>query len=213
MSSLNQKIAQLKKLTIRQAEVSDDSRLFVMNTSKPQKGNINVTVTGHGGEKHTIQVPATYIPVDLSNQMEKTLILRNPNFRRIHAAGHIALVDPNDAEQFLLRPEVQREYQKIYGVHAVVDTSTTIGIQPENNLQGSMDTLEDRALAEGIDPFIVNMLMRSNAESGETAADLITELDSRLADLDVTSVRFLADNTTNQAIKDWAVESVQLIEN
>lgn len=209
--TLNQHVAKLRKLTIRQAEVNTDSRLFVINQAKPQRGNINITVGGHGGEKHTIQAPATYIPVDLSNQLEKELILRNPNFRRIHAGGHICIVDGDDAEAFLQRPEVEREYQRIYGEHATVrqTDSVIVGDTDHNIMQPGEATIEDRALEAGINPFIVNMLSR--AESGESVADLISELDQQLTTLDMVSVRFLADNCAVPQIKEWATEAASLL--
>lgn len=209
--TVNQQVAKLRKLTIRQAETSDDSRLFVINQAKPQRGNINITVGGHGGEKHTIQAPATFIPVDLSNQLEKDLILRNPNFRRIHASGHVCIVHGDDAEAFLQRPEVQREYQRIYGAHAnIVQSDSVVVEQGNENLTNQGEaTLEERAIKDGINPFIVNMLNR--AETGENPADLISELDAQLTTLDIASVRFLADNCAVAPIKEWATEAVGLL--
>lgn len=209
--SITQKVAELKRLTIRQAEVSDDSRLYVLNQSRaPRRGNINMTINGHGGEKHTIQAPVTFIPVDLSNQLEKVLVLRSPNFRRLHASGFIAIVDADDAEKFLQRPEVQREFQKIYGVHASLIQGETVNVETtEVVIAGDGETMEDRALAAGIIPFVVNMIGR--AESGENPNDLIAELDSQLTSIDAQSVRFLADNVSVPQIKEWATEAAGLI--
>lgn len=209
--NINEKIAELRRLTIRQAETNDDSRLFVLNqTRAPSRGNINLTISGHGGEKQTIQAPATFIPVDLSNQLEKELVLRSPNFRRLHAAGHVAIVHPDDAEAFLQRPEVVREYQKIYGAHAITNVAPTVAIEDAQTFTaGDEATMEERALEAGISPFIVNMIGR--AESGENPNDLIAELDSKLTELDITSVRFLADNTAVPQIKEWATEAQSLI--
>lgn len=211
MSTLSQRVNSLRRLTIREAEKSEDSNLYVINQAKPQKGNINITVSGHGGEKQTIQCPATYIPVDLSNQLEKVLILRNPHFRRVHGAGHIVIIHPDDAEKFLQQPEVRREFEKVYGVHATLSQegqTVEIDNQPSIIVDGE-ETLEDQALAAGISPFIVNMVGR--AESGENPNDLIAELDSQLTNLDQKSVRFLADNTAVPQIKEWATEAAGLL--
>lgn len=209
--SITQKIAELKRLTIRQAELSDDSRLYVLNQSRaPRRGNINLTINGHGGEKNSIQAPVTYIPIDLSNQLEKTLILRSPNFRRLHASGYLSIVDADDAEKFLQRPEVQREYKKIYGDHASLDQGDTVSVETADVvIAGDGETMEERALAAGISPFIVNMIGR--AESGENPNDLIAELDSQLTSIDAPSVRFLADNVSVPQIKEWATEAAGLI--
>lgn len=208
--SINQRVLELRRLTIRDVEKSEESSLYVINQAKPQRGNINITITGHGGEKHTIQAPATYIPIDLSNQLEKELILRNPNFRRIVAAGQIAIVHHEDAEAFLQRPEVQREFQKIYGDHASLIQSSSVKVDSsQSSVVVGEETMEDRALADNIAPFIVNMVSR--AESGENPNDLIAELDSQLTSLDADSVRFLADNTTVPQIKEWATEATGLL--
>lgn len=209
--SLSQHAAKLRRLTVRQAETNGDSRLYVINQANP-RGNINVTITGTGGEKHTLQIPVTFIPVDMSNQAEKEPILRNPNFRRIHAKGHIVIVDGDDAEEFLKRPEVAREYARVYGEHAALPNAggdVIIDGSQNGPTLGEQATVEDRALADGISPFIVNMIGR--AESGEAPADLIADLDAQLTSLDLASVRFLADNTTVPQIKEWAVEAAGLL--
>lgn len=209
--SISQHAAQLKRLTIRQAETNNDSRLYVINQANP-RGNINITITGTGGERHTLHIPVTFIPVDLSNQAEKELILKNPNFRRIHAKGLIAIVDGDDAEKFLQRPEIAREFARIYGDHALLPNAAghvDISTVQDTLTPGEQATVEDRALASGISPFVVNMIGR--AESGESPADLIADLDAQLTTLDIASVRFLADNTTVPQIKEWAVEAADLI--
>lgn len=201
--------ARLDRFTVVQAERNKDSRLFVLNQSNP-KGNVNVTIAASHGEKHTIQIPITYLPVDLSNQMEKESILRNPHFRRLCSNGMLVIVNPDQAEEFLKRPDVEREYRRVYGDNATIVQPATVNVQVNNNPTALEQlTVEDRALEAGISPFIVNMIAR--IDTGENVADLMAELDARMTELRIEELRFLADNTAEAKIKEWAEEAIGLL--
>ncbi len=204
------KAARLPRWTIRQAEKSDDSRLFVVNKCKPA-GNVNLTITGSGGERDSVQVPQTYIPVDLSNHAEKVNILRNPNFRRLVSQNHLEIVEPDAAEAFLRTEGVQHEVKRVYGVHALVlQPESEVVIESDTINTGDVVTAEDRALKLGYNPFVVNMMQRINSGE-ENPQDLISELDSRLNELKVDEIRFMADNVSEPKIKEWASETLQLL--
>lgn len=192
--------------TIRESEkATDDSRLFVLNRSNPA-GNINFNVTDSAGQRQVIAVPLTSCPIDLSNFAEKVSILRNPDFRRLVSKAMLVLVDNDQAEEFVTRdPRGIAETRRIYGV-------IEGGNDPE--LSGEVQFAETAARttaeavgAGAVNPFIENIVGRSRGE--EDAADLISEIDSKLHILEMADIEYVAKFAINAELKAWASTTLE----
>jgi hypothetical protein len=197
----------LKLLTVQEAERSmrdGDSMLYVMNSSNP-RGNINMTIDGANGTRQTITIPITDIPVDLSIQAVKRFILESPEFRRTFARGFLKIVSSEDAENLFANDDKARQRQaKLYNT---IDMAASTDLEI---VQASGDSsVINKIPATQLDPFIVNLVIRSN--QGEEEADaLIQELGARADLLSLNDLQYVVANSQNSELKEQAAEYIQL---
>lgn len=192
-------------ISIRDAEASDDSRLFVLNRSNPS-ANVNFNITDSAGQRQVITVPVTSAPVDLSNFAEKTSVLRDPTFRRLVAKGLFKLVEPEQAQKFIdTDPRGISETKRIYEV-------IEEGNDPILGVDVSGDETHARSLSEKLgvaseNPFVENIVGRSKGE--EDPADLISEIDGKLHTLQAADLEYISKHAGHADIKSYAAEQLE----
>ncbi|AGS82037.2 hypothetical protein O152_gp154 [Pseudomonas phage PaBG] len=192
-------------ISIRDAEVSEDSRLFVLNRSNPS-ANVNFNITDSAGQRQVITVPVTSAPVDLANFAEKTSVLRDPTFRRLVAKGLFKLVDPDQAQKFIeTDPRGISETKRIYEV-------IEEGNDPILGAEANIDDSHARSLSEKLgagseNPFVENIVGRSKGD--EDAADLISEIDGKLHTLTLADLEYISKHAGNAEIKTYAAEQLE----
>lgn len=192
-------------ISIRDAEVSDDSRLFVLNRSNPA-ANVNFNITDSAGARQVITVPVTSAPVDLANFAEKVSVLRDPTFRRLVAKGLFKLVEPNQAQEFIdTDPRGIAETKRIYEV-------IEEGNDPILGVDVAGDESHARSLSEKLgvqseNPFVENIVGRSKGE--EDPADLISEIDGKLHTLSLADLEYISKHAGHADIKSYAAEQLE----
>lgn len=193
----------LERLTVSQAEKSDSSQIFVLNKSNP-RGNVNFVVVDAGQQKISVQVPVTFIPVDLSTFATKQDVLRNPNFRRLVAKGFVHIISTDSAEKFLEDPRALKEHNRIFDV-----------LNEDNDLSNFQAPISESVNAAPpeaktqVSQFVQNILLRASSENID---DLVVELETKLDTMSVTDVQYLMDNTSNAELKNWCVEAIESLE-
>lgn len=192
----------LERQNVAQAEKADSSQIFVLNKSNP-RGNVNFVVVDSGQQKISVQVPVTFIPVDLSTFATKQDVLRNPNFRRLVARGFIHIISSDSAEKFLEDPRAEREYNRIFDV-----------LSEDNDLsfQAPVEESVNAAPPESktdVSQFVQNILLRASEEAVD---DLIVELETKLDTMSTADVQYLMDNTSSADLKTWCVEAMEALE-
>lgn len=213
----------LQPITLRQAEqTQNESRLYVLNRAKehieiteddpksdkrgtlvrkqPVAANINFTVTESNGERSTLTIPATSIPIDLSNYAQRSVILPNPHFRRLVQRGYILLVDNDEADKlFENNPRARAERDRIYGV---IETDVDLS----NVNFGNNENTAEKMGVQATNPFIQTLVNRSKTED---PADLISDMDARMHSLTANDVDFVAKYAHNSQLKDFALDALQ----
>jgi hypothetical protein len=109
-----------RKMTIsdalKNARSTPNDPLFVINRSDQHasgvRGDFHITVS-HEGEQVTIRLPATHIPIDLSEQCVKASIVSSPNFLSAVRNGYIEIIPTEDAEEILSTKDAQQEQKFI----------------------------------------------------------------------------------------------------
>lgn len=192
----------LERQNVAQAEKADSSQIYVLNKSNP-RGNVNFVVVDSGQQKISVQVPVTFIPVDLSTFATKEDVLRNPNFRRLVARGFVHIISSESAEEFLQDPRAQKEYERIFDV-----------LQEDNDLSFQAPVEESVNAAppkanEDVSQFVQNILLRAAEENVD---DLIVELETKLDTMNKKDVQYLMDNTSSSDLKAWCVEAMDVME-
>ncbi len=197
------KKVKLSLITIPQAEKNGDSRLFVLNRSNPS-GNVNITATGDDGQKTTVVIPTTFIPFDMSYHIGKERLLATPAFRKLVAAGFIALVDPEEAAKFIESSDkAQAEQKRLLSLFGS-DHTNILGmshIEIDDRGNSNRDVPTEQSLAAT--PFIMAIIERAHEED---IADLLVELDSKQHTLSDADVEYLHLNAKAPELKAWAAE-------
>lgn len=197
--------AKLSLLTVAQAEArKEESRLYVLNRTDNPVGNINITVVGDDGQKTTVVVFATFIPMDMSNYISKTALLRAPEFRKLVANKVIVLVDPDEAVALIeSSPRAQREQKRILSTNGFEFDGDDTHVEVDLN---SREKVKANAPEENVKPFVLAIIDRENSED---AGDLLVELDSRSGQLTMDDVNYLMANTKQPTIKTWAADMIR----
>ena len=87
-------IQEFDRLTIADVERAGDlSDLWVLNTSSGNyAGAISITATDDAGESRGLEIPYTFVAVNLAESMAPERILRSNSFRRAVARGFITII-------------------------------------------------------------------------------------------------------------------------
>lgn len=200
----------VKLITLAEAlKLKDEQQLFVMNRVKEVKGNSgNITMTVRSnGTGIGMSIPDTWIPFDLTVYVARADILAEPNFRRLVQQGVIAIVDTESATKFMEdhSPKTDRELNRILNVNSEVESEMAKAIAAEGSLEIKVPGAQANT---GEDLFIEAIVSRAESEA---AADIISELDSRImsSGLTMAQLQFIMDNVTSPEIKDWCVENLE----
>jgi hypothetical protein len=187
--------------TIAQAEKDKaSSSLWVLNNSGgsgKQKGVINITIPEGNGQVHTIRVPVTSIPIDLTTQATKNAILTNPQFRRLVQGRMVAIVSEDHATDLLSTPEAQEEQKRLFslGYDELPDLQETA---PE----AVKDLLNENAGTVG--GYAMNLAHNNDGNED----DLLSSLRSNADSLNTEELRYIVNNSVHAKVKTEAAKHI-----
>jgi len=189
----------MKPITISQAEKSDSSSVFVLNTSGAKgtsKGIINLTIVEGNGRSTVVRIPVTFIPMDLTTQATKSAILMSPDFRRMVAQGIITVIEEADAVKMLSSDGAQEEQRRI------------MNIDQQHQIQDSQTSTEVQAImaeADGkIGGFAMNIAHTADGDEDAIASNLRNNADNLSKD----ELQYIVNNSQFHKVKGLAAELV-----
>lgn len=105
-------------LTIDDLESSKNGPIYVLNiTSGSNRSNVLFTVPKpNGAGLDTVEVPATFIPINLTEQVARRQLLISSEFRRAIARKMIELITDEEAEDRLAEDGVDEELERLSNV-------------------------------------------------------------------------------------------------
>ena len=187
MSSVKKKIKGLPQIRISQLEDKSLKEVWILNETKP-KGEIALEVKNRAdGSATLVSIPPTWIPVCLTDQVPKQMLIDSPKFRAIISGGHIKLLDPAAVADILKDPEVAEEVDAIRSKTA----------------EYYKETLPDEIKSESISVVVLDILAReaSNAITEGEAKDILNNREEELSDEDL---EHLLKNSNQVKVKNWA---------
>jgi len=191
MSSVKKKISRLAELRISQLEDKNVKEVWVLNCTKP-KGVIALEVKNRAdGSPTVITIPPTWVPVNLTDQVPKVMLIDSPRFRAIISGGHVKLLDPAGVAEVLLDPEVAEEVNAIRNKTA----------------EFFQESIPDEAKAETVHVAILDILSReaSNSITENEAKDVLNNREEELTDEDI---EYLLKNSNQAKVKKWATDTL-----
>lgn len=184
-----------KPLTIGELENSKSSSVWVMNSSNP-KGNVNLTMNDGQGTQIVVQVPVTWIPIDLTTQATKSAILVSPTFRGLMAKGLLKLIREEEALAIMEQADAQKEAARIYS--RAQDLSVDAAYMPSE---------AKRAQEEGtgsISPFAMNIVLSKDLEEDQVMSTLRNNESALTQD----DMRYIAENSQFARVKSYAASKL-----
>lgn len=171
-------------------------QVFVRNRTKP-KGPISLTLMHPSGKTAAINIPKTYIPIELTAQVPISLLEQSVDFRAYINSKVLELVHPNDAKSVLETKEGKAEYNKIFA-SKYSETSEKIKSRmekiPTSGTDGNEED-EEKPSDKVIDILIRNM----------KPIDTLNEFKSIEEELTDKDFRHIAD-TTGGKLRRWALK-------
>jgi hypothetical protein len=114
-SSVAVRSTEKKEITLRELENLETSAVYVINSSpRSHRGEIIFSVPRPNGVgEDVIRVPKTWIPVDLSDQVEKKNLMQSSRFRLNVSKKLLTLIHPDVAERVLEGEDATAEKERL----------------------------------------------------------------------------------------------------
>ena len=196
MSSIKKRIAGLAEIRISQLEDKNIKEIWILNktnVSMNLKGDIALEVKNRAdGSPTVVKIPPTWVPVCLTDQVPKQMIMDSPTFRTIVSGGHIKILDPAGVIEILKDPEVAEEINAIRNKTADYYKET---------VPDAVKAQEISALAQDIISRELNGLITEAA-----SRDLLNNREDDLTDEDI---EYLLKNSTFAKVRKWATDTLE----
>ena len=135
--------------------------LYVINRTESvgdqgKLGSLNFAVTDSKDVVHGVQIPATYLPIDLSMQLRVNHLRNSQQFRELLSKGLLEIVDTDKAEAMLSSPSAQAEISRLSRVGRNIEDvlESLASNRPASDLLSPMKALikgyNDKYLSENI---------------------------------------------------------------
>lgn len=204
---------------LRRADRPELEDVWVMNrTGRGGKlaGNLAITVTANGTQQSLV-IPATWIPLNLSEEIGTEFIIKEPNFRRELQIGRLTLHDSAECKEFMKDPDAQQEYMRIREMQSDVENTinSSIEVFSERLTQSDQPTMEiasNRIQSEeqaqsanapgsvGVLTLVVQTLNDDDTTDAQKMNTLRTNQD-QLSDVDL---KYIVKKSSNQNLQGWA---------
>lgn len=134
-----------KQLTIRDIENQDRGGIFVLNKSRGiEKGRIVFQVPKLNGiGSDAVVIPATFIPIDLTEQVSRKQVLESSAFRRAVNSRRIELISEEEYNSLMGQPGATEEQNKLFNMEQVHMNT----VQSLDNIMDRERNVVDPALA------------------------------------------------------------------
>lgn len=203
----------LQAFHIAEKNEAGETSLFVMNRVKPE-GNLNITVSDQSGQRITVTIPMTFIPVDMSLFIDRKSLLSNQDFRRLCASGGAVIIDPDDARAAIEEhPGAKKELQRILmanraGADFSNQTEEYVDMEGGGNVAARRQAQKE-PVAEA-SPFVVQLVFRSK-EGTEDVQDLISDLEQRSHSLELNDLEYILQHAENETLKQYVVDLIETL--
>ncbi len=190
--------AQLKHITISEAEASKENALWVVNSSNP-RGIVHLNTRDGMGNSVAVSITTTWIPLDLTTQATKHAIISSPEFRKLVTMGLLKVVSPESAILFMESADAQKEAQRVYNRLSEMDANEVRYDAP----QQVKDTMAEKSNSE------VSAFSRNVANSTDLDEDQVMSMVRGNASImSKADFLYVANNTQHAKVKTFCMENL-----
>lgn len=187
--------------------------MYVANRTEP-RGNVMFSAKDDMGQPVPVLVPATFIPIDLTQQATKESLMQSTHLRRALRMGHLVIIDTESAEEYMRSSKLaQKEMRNLNKMNAAI--SAELG-EESGELQAidlGGGARKKEIIFEGGEEFSKNQfvnafIMRAQEDSEESDDNLEREFLSRGLGLPVSELNILREHITRPAIVELIVQAL-----
>lgn len=198
-----------------EADTKENSVFVLNNTKKEKRGQVIFGVpkaTGVGLD--TVVVPATFIPIELTEQVSRNQLFNSAEFRKAVSSGMLLLMKSGWASAYLESEDAKAEIDRLRNsqeFHRTVMTAT----KTDDIVIPNVDSLEEQATASvrgsvdgkgvihDINPAVVHTveLLKESKDQKGTIASL-----RAMGELERHDYRYVMENCPNEYLEviNWA---------
>ena len=189
-ASAKKRIKELKTLRVADLEDKSVREVWAMNNTKP-KGEIALGVKSPAdGSVTLVIIPATWIPVCLTEQVPKQMLLNSPDFRKLVSSGGITVVESKGVLELLNDEDIRRE------AHAILNRNKSDAIDAPTELPKENHSM-----------LVLDIVAReiNNEITEQGSLDILYTQEDSLTNDDL---EYLVKNSSFQKVKTWAAETL-----
>lgn len=162
-----------------------------------QKGVINITIPEGSGQVHTLRIPVTFIPIDVTTQATKNAVLSNPQFRRLVQGGMVQIASENHAADLLQAPAAQEEQRRLFSL----GYEEAEAIQPDAP-EAVKDLINESA--GNVGGYAMNLAHNNDGNEDE----LVSSLRSNAGGLSTDELKYIVNNSVHAKVKTEAARHI-----
>lgn len=192
--------------------------LYVLNRTEP-KGNVAFNAQNDLGQPVAVVVPATFIPVDLTQQATKDSLLKSTYFRRALNMGQLVIIENESAEIYLATNAMAKaEMKNLNRINSLV----TADLATLNSADGELEEIDlgggrgrkAQPIFDGAEQFSENQfvnafIVRAQEDSEESDENLQREFLNKGLSLPTSELEILRANVTRPAIVELIVQALE----
>lgn len=191
--------------------------LYVLNRTDP-RGNVAFSAQNDLGQPVAVVVPATFIPVDLTQQATKDSLLKSTYFRRALNMGQLVILETEGAEAYLSTNKLAKaEMKNLSRMNAMVvaDLGDTFGEGDESDEidlstggRRRVQPLFEGGESYSENQFVNAFIVRAAEDSEESDENLEREFLNKGISLPASELEILRKHITRPAIVELIVQAL-----
>ena len=217
----------LRTLTLeeysKRTEKQEAAPLYIINTAHADTNGQNTQIAVHfsvkseNGGLSSLNVPATWIPIDLTARVHRNLIVGDPNFRDLLQKGHLTIVaaqvteDEQDrgligAEDAYKDSQVREEFADLFGSSYALDSdasSSKASDDSDNSITIGKTIKANATTASDIAQNIVD-----RCQNNEPAKTILRTIRQKAVSLSPADYRYIMQNASDAGIKQHCAEQL-----
>lgn len=209
--------------TLHFSDIEDEKvkRIWVLNSTRDKNadGPVIFTVSNETGQGvSTVEIPLTWIPLDLTNQVSKSQLMSSSYFKRAVNRGLLRLIDEDSASQILNQPGADEEIEKINDLRRQVGASlTSMNVTNEMGDIASKTQMSPQNTYAGtetsdVNPTVFQLMMDATENPDIKDIQLINSLRTirtKLTDKDFRFIMTEAQKLNRQDLIEWVEQETE----
>ncbi|AWY08494.1 hypothetical protein HOT49_gp229 [Erwinia phage vB_EamM_Alexandra] len=186
--------------------------MYVANRTEP-RGNVMFSAQDDMGQPVPVLVPATFIPIDLTQQATKESLLKSTHLRRALNRNQLVIIDTESAEHYLRTSAMAKSEMKNLnrmGSAIAADLEEHTGNLAQIDLGGNSrrHVQFEGGTQYSENQFVNAFIVRAAEDSEESDDNLQREFLSRGINLPVSELQILRQHVKRPVIVDLIVQAL-----